>query len=153
MRMTGYRTMTDRWKQSSTEASSATTMRQSSRYSLASFGQRRQTCRRPDAAQPSKATPQSGGYYQTSRTDSARGPFGPLPTSYSTTCPSLSSSIVTPWSAEWWKNRSLPRSPSMNPKPRSETNLLILPCGISALQRRYHGHTVALAMRKAMPEK
>jgi hypothetical protein len=35
----------------------------------------------------------------------------------------------------------VPRSPSMNPKPRSETNLLILPCGISALQCKNLWHT------------
>jgi hypothetical protein len=36
-----------------------------------------------------------------------------------------------PLTSEWWKNKSL-RPDSTNPKPRSATNLLTLPCGIAA---------------------
>jgi hypothetical protein len=41
----------------------------------------------------------------------------------------------------------------MNPKPRSETNLLILPCGISALQCKNLRHTEALVLCKPSPRR
>ena len=70
---------------------------------------------------------------QTALTLTARGPLPPLPcsTSYSTVWPSWRESKLPPTTEEWWKNTS-PRSPRMNPKPRSETNFLTVPCGISA---------------------
>src|SRR5690606_19483139 len=67
-------------------------------------------------------------------TDSARGPFGPLPDWYSTPWPSCNSSKRTPSSADMWKNRS-PVSVVMNPNPLS-VSFLILPCGIAHLLER-----------------
>ena len=61
------------------------------------------------------------------RTFSARGPFGPWPTSNSTLSPSRRSSSLSPKTALWWKKYSLPPSPLMNPNPLSVRNVRIFP--------------------------
>src|SRR5258708_3281693 len=63
------------------------------------------------------------------RTFSARGPFGPCPGLYDTSCPSRRSSKDPPSTFEVWKNMSLSVPVSMNPKPLS-VNRLILPSAI-----------------------
>src|SRR5262245_6302657 len=65
----------------------------------------------------------------TSLTFSAHGPLGPRPSVYDTFCPSRSSSKLTPWTAEEWKKRSLSFPVLMNPKPLSNS-FLIVPSGI-----------------------
>ena len=67
------------------------------------------------------------GGAQTGFTFSARGPFGPFPSVYSTAWPSWSRSKPSPSTDERWK-KSSPRSPVMNPNPLSDTSFLIVPC-------------------------
>src|SRR6187401_2478307 len=66
-------------------------------------------------------------YVDVRRTFSARGPFGPWPTSNSTLSPSRRSSRPSPYTALWWKKYSFPASPLMNPNPLSTRNVRIFP--------------------------
>lgn len=85
-----------------------------------SGGQRQQTCLRYG--------------YSCGRTMDARDPLGPDSDSNSTDCPTNNDSNGVSFTAETWKKRSFPLlSPAMNPKPRSATNFLIVPCCIAAI--------------------
>jgi hypothetical protein len=66
------------------------------------------------------------------RTFSARGPFGPSPTSNSTLSPSRSLSSPSPYTALWWKKYSFPASSLMNPNPLSTRNVRIVPVNLAS---------------------
>jgi hypothetical protein len=72
---------------------------------------------------------------QMTRTFSARGPFGPRPSSYDTRCPSRRSSNLVPSTFDMWKNMSLPSPVSMNPNPFS-VSFLIFPSGIEFTSKK-----------------
>jgi len=67
----------------------------------------------------------------TGLTFSAHGPFLPLPSVKDTFWPSRSSSKLTPWTLDEWKNKSFAPPVLINPNPLS-VNLLMVPSAICA---------------------
>jgi len=78
------------------------------------------------ASQPARR-PGHPPYVDVRRTFSARGPFGPWPTSKSTESPSRRSLIPSPCTALWWKKYSFPPASLIKPKPLSVRSVLIVP--------------------------
>jgi len=84
---------------------------------------------RSRAITPHRATHNARRQDYTNLTFSAHGPFGPRPSVYDTFCPSRSSSKLMPWTAEEWNNRSFSLPVLINPKPLSNS-FLIVPSGM-----------------------